>query len=170
VKTLLVALCVLLGCTAPIEVVSDGGTEPSIALRDVRFVSSHGDQVFVHGRAKSLIYEREGGAAHATDVALVFPREGRAGQVNVTAPRANGIPLEERVRGEGGVRFSNARGDHGVTEVVDYDGRRGEASGDKTIFLWGPGFTLGAPGFRWKAVDDSLDLGPASVTTREKQP
>ena len=69
--------------------------------------------------------------------------------------------------GEGGVVFANARGDHGTTEAARYDGKRGEADGDRPVELWGPSFELKAPGFHWHAADDALDLGPSTLVSHK---
>jgi len=135
-------------------------------LSDVDFVSTHGSQVFASGHGATLTYLRESGDGTATQVKLRFPREGHAnGEVDVSAPRAHGNPFDERVVGEGGVVFANARGDHGATEAASYDGKRGEAQGDRPVELWGPSFSLKAPGFRWHATDDALDLGPSTLVS-----
>jgi hypothetical protein len=150
---------------------ADGGGPPAITLRDVEFVNSRGSSVFARGHATEMTYVSENGDSMAQNASVRFPRERRPGTaVEVSAPRAQGNPLEARVTGEGGVLFENQQGNRGRTERATYEGKPAvggaEAFGDRPVQLFGPGFELQSPGFKWHQADDSLDLGPAEVVTR----
>src|SRR5581483_8394061 len=139
----------------------------AITLHEVEFVHSRGSTVFARGRVAEMTYVRETGDTVATSASMRFPREGEPGTaVDITAPRASGNPLEARVTGEGGVRVANQQGDRGDTERATYLGKRGEAWGDRPVELFGPGFELQSPGFRWHQASDMLDLGPSQVVTK----
>jgi hypothetical protein len=149
---------------------ADGGGPPAIVLREVEFVNSRGSSVFARGRAAELTYVSESGESRARNATIRFPRERQPGSaVEVSAPRAEGNPLEGRVTGEGGVLFENQQGDRGRTERATYEGKRegkpSEAFGDRPVQLFGPGFELQSPGFRWHQDGDLLDLGPSEVVT-----
>jgi hypothetical protein len=151
-----------------------GRAPPAITLRDVEFVHSRGNTVFARGHVAALTYISESGDSVAQDATLRFPREQQPGTaVDISAPHAQGNPLEARVTGEGGVHFKNQQGNRGETERATYEGRRssengphGEAYGDRPVQLFGPGFELQSPGFRWQQESDLLDLGPSQVVTR----
>jgi hypothetical protein len=158
----------------------DGGKgPPAITLREVEFVQSRGNAVFARGRVSEMTYISESGDTVARDATIRFPREQHPGSaVDVSAPRAQGNPLEARVTGEGGVHFENQQGDRGQTERATYEGRpaaisgesasgaRGEGFGDRPVQLFGPGFVLKSPGFSWHQATDLLDLGPSEVVTK----
>jgi hypothetical protein len=129
-----------------------------------------------------MTYVSESGESMAQNAIIRFPRERQPGSaVEVSAPRAEGNPLEGRVTGEGGVLFENQQGDRGRTERATYEGKRqgkpegvgggspagtgAEAFGDRPVQLFGPGFELQSPGFRWHQDGDLLDLGPSEVVT-----
>jgi len=153
----------------PASPVSPGGagTPPAITLRDVEFVHSRGDTVFARGHVARMTYVRESGDTVATEATIRFPREERPGTaVDISAPRASGNPLEARVTGEGGVHFENQQGDRGQTERATYEGKSGQGFGDRPVELFGPGFELKSPRFRWEQADDLLDLGPSEVVSR----
>ncbi len=144
---------------------------PVTVLDDGRFVSSRGSAVFAEGRVETLTYERESGAGSARALALQFPRPGSGlGTLVVSAPEVSGEAFEERVVGQGGVRVRAARGDTAATEVVSYDGRKGEAFGDQPVKILAAKATLTSPGFHWRASDDALDLGPAQLDMRGRAP
>jgi hypothetical protein len=149
---------------------SDAGGPPAISLREVEFVNSRGSSVFARGRATEMTYVSESGDSMAQNATIRFPRERQPGTaVEVSAPRAQGNPLEARVTGEGGVLFANQQGDRGQTERATYEGKPegkpAEAFGDRPVKLFGPGFELQSPGFRWHQAGDVLDLGPSEVVT-----
>ncbi len=149
---------------------SDGGP-PAITLREVEFVNSRGSSVFARGHVAHMTYVSETGDTVAQQASMKFPRENVPGTaVEISAPRAQGNPLEARVTGEGGVHVQNQQGDRGQTEQVSYDGKRGQAWGDRPVELFGPGFELRSPGFHWTEAGDLLDLGPSDVVTRGRSP
>ncbi len=152
---------------------------PAITLRDVEFVHSRGNTVFARGHVAGMTYISESGDSMAKDATVRFPREQHPGSaVDISAPRAHGNPLEAQVTGEGGVHFENQQGDRGQTEQATYDARpaaisgaaqsgaHGEAFGDRPVQLFGPGFELKSPGFRWHQANDLLDLGPSELMTK----
>lgn len=177
-------LTALLGCavdsgeTAAAAGSVDGGKgPPAITLREVEFVQSRGNSVFARGRVADMTYISESGDTVAKDATIRFPREQHPGSaVDISAPRAEGNPLEARVTGEGGVHFENQQGDRGQTERATYEGRpaaisgesgaHGEGHGDRPVQLFGPGFELKSPGFHWQQANDLLDLGPSEVVSR----
>ena len=178
-------LAALLGCAvdsgdSSASASSDGGEgPPAITLRDVEFVHSRGNSVFARGRVAEMTYISESGETVAKDATIRFPREQQPGSaVDISAPRAEGNPLEARVTGEGGVHFENQQGDRGQTERATYEGRpaatgvespsggHGEGHGDRPVQLFGPGFELKSPGFSWQQANDLLDLGPSEVVTK----
>lgn len=163
------ACAAISACAAPADASAEPRTEPpAITLTTVDFVDSHGDVVFARGHAKSLTYLSESGESVATDLKVRFPRADRPGSaVDIAAPKAHGNPLEARVEGEGGVHLENQKGHRGDTEAASYDGQRGMAHGEAAVTLAGPGFVLHAPGFRWRAAGDVLDLGRAEVLTQD---
>jgi hypothetical protein len=145
----------------------DGGAPPGITLRDVEFVQSRGNTVFARGRVSHMNYLSENGDTLAEVASVQFPREREPGTaVDISAPRARGNPLEARVTGEGGVHVANQQGDRGQTDSATYDGRRGQAFGNSPVGLFGPGFELRSPGFKWTQAGDQLDLGPSELVTR----
>jgi hypothetical protein len=166
---LLLWLC---ACSSASTPVPDHASEPeseapaAITLREVDFVHSRGSSVFARGHVAAMTYIRENGETVAHEAGIRFPRDQHPGSaVDLSSPLARGNPLEARVAGEGGVRFENAQGDRGQTEKAAYDGKRGEALGDSAVQLFGPGFEISSPGFRWQAATDELDLGPSKVVS-----
>jgi len=166
---LLLALCACAvdsGETSAFAPAADAGP-PAITLRGVEFVQSRGNTVFARGRVEEMTYVSETGDTQARGATVRFPRERDPGTaVEISAPTARGNPLDARVTGEGGVHVANQQGDRGETDRATYDGRRGEAFGDRPVALFGPGFELRSPGFRWTQSGDLLDLGPSDLVTR----
>lgn len=161
----------LSGCAVePFSSSPDAGP-PVTELRDVRFVSSHGSTVFAEGHLNSLLYERDTSQGTAEGLDLRFPRQGGGlGAISVSAPRASGNALDERVTGAGGVKVRAARGDEGQTADATYDGRKGEAQGVHPVEILAAKATLTSPGFHWRAADNSLELGPTQLDMQGRAP
>ena len=168
----LLSLLASAGCTGSLESEAAGadagpGAPPAIVLHRVTFVHSRGSEITARGEMDALTYVRETGDAVAAQVAVRFPKDAQGDRfVDLTSPRALGNPMDEEVLGQGGVQFTNQAGDHGETEEAAYDGRLGLAHGETPVQLFWPGFVERSAGFRWRAADDRLDLGPATVVTR----
>jgi hypothetical protein len=132
---------------------------PDLSLRAVAFVRTVDGRVADRGTAARLDYRRAGGRIDADIAAMTLaPRPGSQlttyGNLQFKAPRAQGESVTRGGRAWGGVLFGSARGDHGETESVEYDGRL--IHGEQPVALRGPGYVMHGHGLA--ARDDGSQL------------
>jgi hypothetical protein len=148
-----------------------------MALHEVAFARLADGRVTARGTANELGYRRAGGRLDAQIAfATLYPEPSTGyamfGAVQVRAPRADGDLTSKRGTGSGGVTFRAARGDHGATERILWDGLNDQLSGDRDVTSEGPGYVVRSRGFSAHAdgSDITLSGGVAGTLQPERPP
>jgi hypothetical protein len=146
-------------------------------LHQVAFARTADGRVTARGTADELGYRRAGGRLDARVAAATLypePSTGYAmfGAVQVDAPRAEGDLSSKRGTGSGGVTFRAARGDHGTTERILWDGLHDQLSGDREVIASGPGYAVRSHGFSARADGSDITLtgGVSGILQPEPSP
>lgn len=180
------AAALLLGCgarPAPPQDVSDRSPPaeaPDLTLHQVAFARISDGRVVARGTARELSYHRAGGRLDAQVAAATLqpePGTGYAmfGETLLTAPTVDGDLGTKRGTASGGVTFRAARGDHGTTERLLWDGPADRLSGDRPVEAQGPGYQVRSRGFSARADGSDVTLtggvaGTLQPKTPEEQP
>ena len=170
------AAALLLGCgagTAPPDVSdpSPPAEAPDLTLHQVAFARLSDGRVVARGTARELAYHRTAGGRldGQTAVAALYPEQGTGyamfGETLVTAPRVEGDLGGRRGAASGGVNFRAARGDHGTTERLLWDGPLDRLSGDRPVEAEGPGYRVRSQGFSARAGGSDVTLTGGVVGT-----
>ena len=125
--------------------VSTHGDAADLSLHGVAFARLSDGRMVARGIAAALDYRRSGGRLDASESILeVDPEPGRPlasyGTLRFEAPKAAGEIPARRGSAWGGVVADAARGDHGRTDAVDYDGVRIRSRAP--VALRGPGYQV----------------------------
>ena len=120
-------------------------------------------RVAARGTAREMAYHRAGGRLDGrVAVATLSPETGTGyamfGEVLLTAPQVGGDLGNKRGNASGGVTFRAARGDHGTTERVFWDGPADRLSGDRAVDAQGPGYAVRSQGFSARADGSDITL------------
>jgi hypothetical protein len=173
-----VAAALLLGCgarTAPPPDVSDRSPPaetPDLTLHQVAFARLSDGRVVARGTARELSYHRAGGRLDAqVAAATLHPEPGTGyalfGETLLTAPTVDGDLGTKRGTASGGVNFRAARGDHGTTERLLWDGPADRLSGDRPVEAEGPGYQVRSRGFSARADGSDVTLTGGVAGTLE---
>src|SRR5712671_2514388 len=177
-----VAAALLLGCgarTAPPPDVSDRSPPaetPDLTLHQVAFARLSDGRVVARGTARELAYHRTAGGRldGQSAVAALYPEAGTGysmfGETLLTAPRVDGELGTRRGSATGGVTFRAARGDHGTTERLLWDGPSDRLSGDRPVEAQGPGYRVRSQGFSARADGSDVTLTGGVVGTLQPRP
>lgn len=114
------------------------------------------------GVAAELEYRRAGGRLNASQgVGEVEPEPGTAlaeyGTIRFQAPTAEGEIPGRRGSAWGGVTVDTARGDHGRSDAVDYDGAKVRSR--TPVFARGPGYQVESRDFTAQSDGSRIQLG-----------
>ena len=144
-------------------------------MHEVAFARLSDGRVVARGTARELAYRRAGGRLDGqTAVATLYPGEGTGyamfGEVHVAAPRVDGDLGTRRGSASGGVRFQAARGDHGTTERIVWDGPADRLSGDRAVDAQGPGYAVRSQGFSARADGSDVALTGGVSGTLQPSP
>jgi hypothetical protein len=176
------AAALLLGCgprTAPPQDVSDRSPPaetPDLTLHQVAFARLSDGRVVARGTARELAYHRTAGGRldGQSAVAALYPEAGTGyamfGETLLTAPRVEGDLGTRRGNATGGVTFRAARGDHGTTERLLWDGPSDRLSGDRPVEAQGPGYRVRSQGFSARADGSDVTLTGGVVGTLQPSP
>jgi hypothetical protein len=173
------AAALLLGCGAHPEDVSDRSPPaeaPDLTLHQVAFARLSDGRVVARGTARELAYHRTAGGRleGQSAVAALHPGEGTGyamfGETRLTAPRVEGDLGARRGNATGGVTFRAARGDHGTTDRLLWDGPSDRLSGDRPVDAEGPGYRVRSQGFSARADGSDVTLTGGVVGTLQPRP
>jgi hypothetical protein len=176
------AAALLLGCgarKAPPQDVSDRSPPaetPDLTLHQVAFARLSDGRVVARGTARELAYHRTAGGRldGQSAVAALYPEAGTGyamfGETLLTAPRVEGDLGTRRGNATGGVTFRAARGDHGTTERLLWDGPSDRLSGDRPVEAQGPGYRVRSQGFSARADGSDVTLTGGVVGTLQPSP
>ncbi|HWE25230.1 MAG TPA: hypothetical protein VG496_14920 [Myxococcales bacterium] len=132
-------------------------------------------RVTARGTATQLGYRRAGGRLDALlPSATLYPEPATGyalfGNVQLAAPRGEGDLTTKRGTATGGVKFSTARGDHGTTERILWDGLADQLSGDREVDAQGPGYSVRSQGFSAHADGRDITLTGGVSGTLQPDP
>lgn len=149
---------------------------PDLTLHQVAFARLSDGRVVARGTARELAYHRIAGGRldGQSAVAALYPGEGTGyamfGETRLTAPRVEGDLGARRGSATGGVTFRAARGDHGTTERLLWDGPSDRLSGDRPVEAQGPGYRVRSQGFSARADGSDVTLTGGVVGTLQPKP
>ncbi|MFL5310130.1 MAG: hypothetical protein ACJ79H_06690 [Myxococcales bacterium] len=132
-------------------------------------------RVVARGTARELAYHRTAGGRldGQAAVAALQPEPGTGyamfGETLLMAPRVQGDLGARRGTASGGVTFRAARGDHGTTERLLWDGPSDRLSGDRPVAAQGPGYTVRSQGFSARANGTDVTLTGGVAGTLQAQ-
>jgi hypothetical protein len=132
-------------------------------LHEVAFARLSDGRVAARGTARELAYHRAGGRLDGrVAVATLYPEAGTGyamfGEVLFTAPDVEGDLGNKHGSASGGVTFRAARGDHGTTDRLFWDGPADRLSGDRAVAAEGPGYAVRSQGFSARADGSDITL------------
>jgi hypothetical protein len=147
--------------TASISHTSAPIDAPDLSLQGVAFARLSEGRVVARGTAEHLDYRRAGGRLVAeTGAASMEPEAGTGlasfGTLYFAAPHVDGEIANRRGIAWGGVNLDTGRGDHAVTEAVDYDGTL--VRSDNKVVARGPGYRVQGNGLLARADGSSVQL------------
>jgi hypothetical protein len=179
--TAFAAAALLLGCGAPQTAPSDvsdrspPSDSPDLLLHQVAYARLADGRVTARGTATELGYRRAGGRLDAqSPTATLYPEPATGyamfGDVQVKAPHGEGDLVTKRGTATGGVKFATARGDHGTTERILWDGLADRLSGDREVESQGPGYAVRSHGFSAHADGRDITLTNGVSGTLQPEP
>jgi len=174
------AAALFLGCggsPAPPRDLSDHsspGEGPDLTLHGVAFARLSDGRIAARGTARVLAYYRAGGRLDAATAAASLHPDADTGyamfgDVLVAAPRVTGDVGSKRGVASGGVAFRTARGDHGDTDRLLWDGPADRLSGDRPVAAQGPGYVVHSQGFSARADGSDITLTGGVVGTLQPE-
>ena len=176
------AAALLLGCEAKQAAVLDvsdpsiPSDSPDLLLHQVAFARLADGRVRARGTATELGYRRAGGRLDAQlPAATLYPEPSTGysmfGDIQLASPHGEGDLTSKQGSASGGVQFRTARGDHGTTDRILWDGVADRISGDRDVDAQGPGYSVRSRGF--SAHGDGTDVlltGGVSGTLQPEVP
>jgi len=142
-------------------------------LHQVAFARLSDGRVVARGTARVLAYHRTAGGRldGQAAIAALQPEPGTGyamfGETLLTAPKVEGDLGGRRGTASGGVNFRAARGDHGTTERLLWDGPSDRLSGDRPVEAQGPGYRVRSQGFSARADGSDVTLTGGVVGTMQ---